>query len=330
MIVIHNKYKSILNCCRYFLLICLLASSLVSCDQLASIAASTTPTIKKTATTLPSPTITITKSPTRTLTDRPTNFPSAAYTYPLPVPFTSTPTTLACWSKGGHIETESLRTTLLRFALEYRIYLPPCYDQQPRRRYPVLYLFHGQNYKDDQWERLGAGKKVDELVLAGEIPPFIIVMPRERYEGGPSESKFAQVIVDILVPYIDSQYRTLPERSSRAIGGLSRGAGWAVHLAVVYWEIFGALGAHSLAIFRSDAQYLPDWLDAIPPGSYPRIYIDLGDRDWDEITQPALWFEKMLDEMDIPHEFHLFSGYHAEEYWQSHLDQYLRWYAQGW
>jgi enterochelin esterase-like enzyme len=44
----------------------------------------------------------------------------------------------------------------------------------------------------------------------------------------------------------------------------------------------------------------------------------------------AVWFEQLLDQRDIPHEWHLFSGYHAEAYWRAHMDQYLRWYTQGW
>jgi hypothetical protein len=85
-----------------------------------------------------------------------------------------------CWNVNGRIEKGMQTTPLLRQPLEYRVYLPPCYDQQPDRRYPVLYLIHGQSYTDDQWERLGAGKTADDLISNGNIPPFIIVMPRDR------------------------------------------------------------------------------------------------------------------------------------------------------
>jgi S-formylglutathione hydrolase FrmB len=62
----------------------------------------------------------------------------------------------------------------------------------------------------------------------------------------------------------------------------------------------------------------------------PRIYVDIGDRDRPEIMRVTFWFEEVLNEYDIPHEWHLFKGYHAEQYWQSHLEQYLRWYTQDW
>jgi hypothetical protein len=53
----------------------------------------------------------------------------AAFSHPHP---------LACWDQGGRYEQGSLRTDLLPLPLEYSVYLPPCYDEQPNRRYPVL------------------------------------------------------------------------------------------------------------------------------------------------------------------------------------------------
>jgi enterochelin esterase-like enzyme len=240
------------------------------------------------------------------------------------------PTPLGCWKEGGSLEVNSLATDLLRLPLDYRLYLPACYDQQPERRYPVLYLIHGQNYSDDQWDRLGADEAADRLIAAGEIPPLIIVMPRDRYGGQPSENNFARVIVEELRPFIDENYRTVEDREYRAVGGLSRGGGWAVHLAITQWEIFGALGAHSPAIFYDDAQRMRVYLDAIPSEAMPRIYMDIGDKDRPEIMGAALWFEELLNQRGIPHEWYLFSGYHAEDYWRDHLESYLRWYAKPW
>jgi enterochelin esterase-like enzyme len=214
--------------------------------------------------------------------------------------------------------------------LEYRVYLPPCYSQQPERRYPVLYLIHGQNYNDDQWDRLGADETADALIAAGEIPPLIIVMPRDRSWAQPTEDRFGQVLADSLVPAIDESYRTLPDRAYRAVGGLSRGAGWAVHLALSRWELFSALGAHSLPVFWADTPHVRQWLKDIPPDSLPRIYLDIGEKDRPVILNSARWFENLLTELDIPHEWHLFTGYHEEAYWQSHLEQYLRWYTRDW
>jgi enterochelin esterase-like enzyme len=247
-----------------------------------------------------------------------------------PSPATRTPPPLACFQTGGQIESGELRAELLRLPLEFRVYLPPCYREQPDRRYPVLYLIHGQSYNDDQWDRLGADETADDLIAAGEVPPFIIVMPRDRVWSQPTEDPFGQAVAEVLLPWIDENYRTRPERASRAVGGLSRGAGWAVHLGLSRWELFGAIGAHSLPVFWTDLPHLRAWLDAIPIEELPRLYLDLGDKDRPQISRSAIWFEALLTEENIPHEWHLYSGYHEEAYWESHVEEYLRWYARGW
>lgn len=270
------------------------------------------PPATKTSTPIP----TRTPSPTSTNTPRPTKSP--------------TPTKVPCSKKVGTIETMQLRTKLQPLPLDFRVYTPPCYGENPDNSYPVLYLIHGQSYTDDQWDRLGADETADRLIRNGEIPPFIIVMPRDRYGGQPTEDNFGKIVVEELVPWIDSHYQTIPTRKFRAVGGLSRGAGWAVHIGIYYWKTFGALGGHSLALFHTDAMYLRRWLDEIPPSSYPRIYLDIGDRDRPAILESARWFEELLNEKNIPHEWHLFSGFHEEKYWRAHVEQYLRWYTKDW
>jgi len=237
---------------------------------------------------------------------------------------------LECWWQGGRFEHGSLRNDLLPLPLDYLVYLPPCYDQQPERKYPVLYLIHGQNYNNDQWDRLGIDESADALIAGGQIPPLIIVLPRDRSWAQPTEDRFGQVIVESLVPWIDSNYRTLPERDYRAVGGLSRGAGWAVHLGLSQWQLFGAIGAHSLPVFWTDTSHIRQWLRDIPTEELPRIYMDIGEKDRPAILESAMWFENLLAEERIPHEWHLFPGYHEEAYWESHIEQYLRWYTLGW
>ena len=85
----------------------------------------------------------------------------------------------------------------------------------PVAKRKVLYLLHGQAYTDDQWVRLGATTAADRLIANGDISPFLMVMPYERDWLPPNETKFGDVLVNELVPWIDQQYRTLPDRTSR-------------------------------------------------------------------------------------------------------------------
>ncbi len=242
----------------------------------------------------------------------------------------TTPTALPCWGEGGRLEKGQLAATLLPQPLLFRVYLPPCYDQQTDRRYPVLYLLHGQTYNDDQWDRLGVDETADALIAAGEIPPLLIIMPAEQDQyTPPPENPYGQALVEELIPYIERNYRARTDRAHRAIGGLSRGGNWALHLGLTRWELFGAVGAHSTPSFVTDGPpRLREWLDDIPPGQWPRLYLDAGaDDGWKEYM---LNVEAVLTEKDIPHEWHLNQGAHEEAYWAAHVEEYLRWYTEPW
>jgi enterochelin esterase-like enzyme len=294
-----------------------------------------TPSITTATATSPHPASKATSFPTPSATQTFTSTPTYVAQTPLataanlsnPNPTT---TRLSCLDENGRYDTGEIESDLLRQPLAYRVYLPPCYDAEPTRRYPTLYLIHGQSYTDEQWDQLGADETLEALLRSGEIVPFLIVMPRDRTWEQPTEDMFGEVVMSQLLPAIDRQYRTLPDRQYRAVGGLSRGAGWALHLGLSHWEYFGAIGAHSLPVFHTDASKIPTWLDQIPFDSLPRIYLDIGDKDRPSILQSAIWFEKLLASKNIPHEWYLFSGYHEETYWQVHMEQYLHWYAQEW
>lgn len=271
-----------------------------------------------------------THTPRSTPTTSPTATPTAlARATPTSMPsHTPTPTPLGCWQEGGRIALESLRSDKLRLPMEVRVYLPPCYDEETERRYAVLYLLHGQNYNDQQWDDLGADEAANRLIADGEAPSFLIIMPRDRLWKDPPETPFDEVFIEELLPWVDQNYRTLPGREQRAIGGLSRGGAWAVHFGLSHWELFSAIGAHSAPIFWSDTRHLRDWLKTIPEDRLPRLYFDIGEKDY--LSRSNRWMIGVLDEMDIPHEYYLFTGYHDDQYWSAHVEAYLRWYSAGW
>jgi S-formylglutathione hydrolase FrmB len=62
--------------------------------------------------------------------------------------------------------------------------------------------------------------------------------------------------------------------------------------------------------------------------NFPPIFIDAGDHDVE--YESIIAFEKLLNQMNIPHEWHEYQGFHEEKYWSAHVDEYLRWYTQGW
>ena len=273
----------------------LLAAGLSACTGLAATPPTATPAPSATSTIIPSPTV---------------------------VP-SSTP--LSCLTEPGSVTHGELGTG--KPTQEFLIYLPRCYEQTPNQRYPVLYLLHGQTYQADQWVNLGAVVAADNMIHRGEAAPFIMVFPDDRYWNLPPGEGFGDRLIEDIIPYVDRTYRTLADREHRALGGLSRGGGWAIRLALRRYELFGTVGLHSPVIFNEDGAVLERLIPAVPDDSWPRLWLDAGDRDGDLGTIRR--FEALLTMYAVPHEWHLNAGDHTNSYWQAHVAQYLQWYAES-
>jgi enterochelin esterase-like enzyme len=111
------------------------------------------------------------------------------------------------------------------------VYTPPGYDKDKIRQYPVLYLQHGWGEDETAWSNQGHVNLImDNLIAEGKIKPFLIVMTygmtNEIKYGGLASFKiepFQTVLTEELIPYVDSNFRTLSNQANRAMGGLSMG-----------------------------------------------------------------------------------------------------------
>ncbi|MDO9546820.1 MAG: alpha/beta hydrolase-fold protein [Pelolinea sp.] len=232
-------------------------------------------------------------------------------------------------SSGGTVERYQLDSTLLNGALYFSVYYPPCYSDAKPDGYPVLYALHGQNFNDEMWVDLGAVETIDRLILDGEAEPFLMVMPFEEFYFREAEgNNFPIALKEEVIPWVEGSLNVCAEKTCRAIGGISRGASWAARIGLAEWDYFGSVGAHSLPTFRGDIGQLPEWLEAIPFGEEPRIYLDTG--RFDPEVKNSYRFEQVLNEKGIPHDWHMNNGRHNEAYWQQHMLEYIRWYVAGW
>jgi enterochelin esterase-like enzyme len=263
--------------------------------------------------------------PTQTGTPAPTATFTATFT-PSPIPPTPTSTPLGCLSEPGQVKQDVVSTTNPQ--QEFFVYLPPCYEIQAELEYPVLYLLHGQTYNQDQWVRMGVPSLADQLIHNGEAQPFIVIFPDDRYWNLVAGAGFGDRLINDLIPYVDTNYRTLKDREHRALGGLSRGGGWAVQLGFDHPDLFGVLGLHSPAIFKDNAPEIEGILKKMSEADRPHLWFDIGDADREQGS--AFLLEEILTRNDYIHEFHQFSGDHSETYWSAHVDEYLRWYVKQW
>jgi enterochelin esterase-like enzyme len=239
----------------------------------------------------------------------------------------------SCGETRGQVSVHSFYSPSLGREWRYRIYLPPCYEQAGRL-FPVLYVFHGLNYGDSQWDALGLDELADAGIAAGEMSPLIIVMPNiwgvDRHpDGGPGSVE--QALVEDLLPHVAAHYCAWDKRPGRAIGGLSRGAFWALEIAFRHPDLFASVGGHSPAVFWDNAppQYNPYYLaDDAPNLESLRIYLDVGEGDW--LNKWVAQFRERLDERGLAYTFETAPGDHGYAYWSAQASAYLDFYTAIW
>ncbi len=143
------------------------------------------------------------------------------------------------------------------------VYTPPTYGKLVKgkqERFPVLYLQHGWGENETSWPVQGcAGLIMDNLIAEGKIKPFIVVMTygmtNDVKFGGIGQftaKEFETVLVDELVPYIDSHFLTKSDKWNRAMAGLSMGGIETKLITLRRPETFGYWG------LLSGGTYAPD------------------------------------------------------------------------
>jgi enterochelin esterase-like enzyme len=148
------------------------------------------------------------------------------------------------------------------------VYTPPNYDVQTNMRYPVLSLQHGGGEDETGWTKQGhANFILDNLIAAGSCKPMILVMaygyarragqPAPDLTGKPFGSAemmramqemaaaFEDDMTQVLIPYIDSNFRTIPDRDHRAMAGLSMGGMQTFQVTLNHLDLFSYIGGFS-------------------------------------------------------------------------------------
>ena len=130
------------------------------------------------------------------------------------------------------------------------VYTPAEYSANPKKKYPVLYLQHGWGENEYAWSNQGyANLIMDNLIAEGKCKPFIIVMTygmtNDIRFGGIGQftaKEFETVLVDELIPYVDSHFRTIAKKEGRAMAGLSMGGITTKLITLRRTDVFDAYG----------------------------------------------------------------------------------------
>ncbi|MFN7920357.1 MAG: alpha/beta hydrolase-fold protein [Bryobacteraceae bacterium] len=167
------------------------------------------------------------------------------------------------------------------------VYVPPGYAAERGKRYPVLYLWHGGGGAEQDWSRDGrAGVILDNLVAQKKTVPMLIVMPNNvpgapapgvaagapvpaTGAGGANYPMLKRELLEEIIPFVASHYRTIEKRESRAIAGLSAGGGTTMNVGLSTLDSFAWVAEFSSGIFGGTAAYAQTFdIEKIAPGFY--------------------------------------------------------------
>ncbi len=228
------------------------------------------------------------------------------------------------------------------------VYLPPNYDTQTNVRYPVFYLQHGGGEDETGWIKQGhANFILDNLIAAGNCKPMILVMaygyarragqPAPDLTGKPFGSPemmkamremsaaFEDDLTQALVPYVDSQFRTIADRDHRAMAGLSMGGMQTFQVTFDHLEMFSYIGGFSGAggpqvLGNQSLDVKTDYNGAMAdPAAFAKrvhlLWLGVGTEEPDMMRTGIKKLHTSLDEANIKHIFYESPGTSHE--WQT-------------
>ena len=210
------------------------------------------------------------------------------------------------------IKHEKFSSRFLRNQRDLIVYLPPGYDEEPGRHFPVLYLHDGQNLFDGttsfvpgmDWH---VGQMADDLIHNGVVEPLIIVgiyndgkarireytPTRVPRLGGGRADRHAKFLLEEVTPFLLREYRVQQGPQHTGIGGSSLGGLVSLYLGLRMPHIFGKIAALSPSVWWNQRVIL-GFAEAAPVQPLPRIWLDTGTREGPRTVEDVVRFRDVL------------------------------------
>lgn len=238
-------------------------------------------------------------------------------------------------------------------ARDVLVWLPPGYEREAKRRYPVVYFHDGQNVFDAATSFIGVEWGADEaatrLIAERRMRPAILVaVPNsparmeeytratDRQGRGGGSPAYQRFLLEELKPFIDRTYRTRPGPDDTAVIGSSLGGLASLDLGLDHPEVFGRIGSVSTSVWWADREILRRV--AAGKGARPRIWLDIGTAEGPP-PQPGAADTRTADQralrdallargwrpgVDLHYE-EVEGAAHNERAWAARLDRILEW-----
>jgi len=250
----------------------------------------------------------------------------------------------------GRAECSAVKSQILGGPVRYCAYLPPSFDQDKTRHYPVLYFLHGLGDNEQSLLNFGGWDVVSQLRSEGKIGDFVILAPsggRTFYINSVNgKVRYEDFLLKEFVPQMEKKYRATGTRATRGVTGVSMGGYGALRLAFKYPDQFAAVSAQMPALISelpadigsgasgSAGALLGDVFgsplnreffthntvsyfartDSAASLKRMKIYFNVGNNDDYGFQQGAQQLDQLLKARDIPHEFHIYPGRHGAQF----------------
>lgn len=250
----------------------------------------------------------------------------------------------------AEVLTDSIHSAVLGAWVKYNVYLPPSFNTDSRKIYPVLYLLHGLSDDYNSWVKKGRVQDVaDSLLAAGRIKEMVILMPNA---GGPDifhtqngyfnipGYRYEDFFFQEFLPQAEKKYRIIGDKGHRAISGLSMGGGGSTVYAVRHPELFSSCYAMSawldfeMSIRANTDNCLLKTVNSVIDNSPIRCieqatgetlahlrtvkwFFDIGDDD--NLLEQSERLHLLMRGRQVPAELRVRNGGHSWAYWHSAL-----------
>lgn len=217
------------------------------------------------------------------------------------------------------------------------VYTPPGYDENTKETYPVLYLLHGGGEDQRGWSSQGRTDIIlDNLIADKKARPMIIAMMDGNFGSGgiagfgePSLKMFDAELKQVLIPFIEKNYRVNAGAGNRALAGLSMGGLQTLYAGIKNTEQFSYLGVFSSGWFAnqpalSDPQYgLMKKNSKEINNNLKSFWISMGGKEDIAYNNCKIMMSK-FDQMGIKYQYSEYPGGHTWPVWRNNLYQFAQ------
>lgn len=266
-------------------------------------------------------------------------------------------------ASAQRVECNALKSATLARQVRFCAALPPSFDADKTKRFPVIYYLHGLG--ENAQALLPLSSLIDDLRQRGKIKDLVVITPDAGasfyIDSKDGKARYEDFFIREFMPAMEKRYRAIATRASRAIQGTSMGGYGALRLAFKYPQMFAAVAAEMPALYEKFPQRLIPFFEMsrrgaaeVSPFGRPfdesfwerntpfslakanaarlrnlPIYFDCGDRDDYGFDEGARQLDKLLASLRIQHTSHIYPGGHNPQFILEHFPEALTFVAKA-